>query len=225
GKAQTVRLYGIRGSGDPIIVSSGDGGWIHLGPYVAEFLAAKGFFVLGFDSKAYLKSFTSGSTTLSPQDEPGDYRALAEYAARGSEKRVILIGVSEGAGLSVLAATDPETKPTIAGVISLGLPDLNELGWRFRDSLIYLTHGVPNEPTFSTAAIVDRVSPIPRAASHSTHAEFVPLTEVQRIMEVAGEPKKLWIVEAANHRFSDKLPEYGQRLLEAIDWVRQHEIK
>lgn len=39
-----------------------------------------------------------------------------------------LIGVSEGAGLSVLAATDPETKALVSGVIGLGLPDLNELG-------------------------------------------------------------------------------------------------
>jgi type IV secretory pathway VirJ component len=28
-------------------VSSGDGGWIHLAPHVAEVLAAKGFFVVG----------------------------------------------------------------------------------------------------------------------------------------------------------------------------------
>ena len=60
GHAQSLRLYGTRG-GAPVIVSSGDGGWIHLGPHVAEVLAAKGFFVVGFDVKAYLESFTSGT--------------------------------------------------------------------------------------------------------------------------------------------------------------------
>ena len=34
-----------------MIISSGDGGWIHLGPHVAEVLAAKGYFVVGFDAK------------------------------------------------------------------------------------------------------------------------------------------------------------------------------
>ena len=67
----------------------------------------------------------------------------------------------------------------IAGVVGLGLPDLNELGWRWRDALIYITHGVPKEPSFSTAAIVKRVAPIALAAIHSTHDEFVPLAEVQ----------------------------------------------
>ena len=59
GHVQSLHLYGTRG-GQPVIVSSGDGGWIHLGPHVAEALAAKGCFVVGFDVKAYLESFTSG---------------------------------------------------------------------------------------------------------------------------------------------------------------------
>jgi hypothetical protein len=202
-------------------VSSGDGGWIHLGPHVAEVLAARGFFVVGFDVKAYLESFTSGKTTLRPQEEPRDYKVLAEFAARGTNGKPILVGVSEGAGLSVLAATDPETKDAIKGVLGVGLPDLNELGWRWKDSLIYVTHGIPREPTFSTRAIVDRVGPTPLAAIHSTRDEFVSIAEVEKVLDAAKEPKKLWIVKASDHRFSDNLAELDRRLLEAIDWVSQ----
>ena len=207
----------------PIIVSSGDGGWIHLGPLVAEFLAAHGFFVVGFDTKAYLENFTSNSTVLRTQDEPGDYRVLADYAAKGTDERPILVGVSEGAGLSVLAATDPQTKRAISGVIGLGLPDLNELGWRWRDALIYVTHGLPKEPMFSTLAIVGQVAPLPLAVIHATHDEFVPVAQVQKIMTAAKEPKKLWVVTASDHRFSDNLKEFDQRLLEAVDWVKDNQ--
>jgi len=221
GHSVPLRLYGTRGH-TPVIVSGGDGGWIHLGPHVAEVLAAKGFFVVGFDVKAYLASFTSGKTTLRPEDEPGDYKVLADFAARGATLKPILIGVSEGAGLSVLAATDPQTQRAIAGVLGLGLPDINELGWRWKDALIYVTHGVPNEPTFSTAAIVNRVSPTPLAAIHSTQDEFVALPQVQSILERAAEPKRLWVVKASDHRFSDNLPEFDRRLLEALDWIAQH---
>src|SRR4030095_16065932 len=58
GRPQTLHLYGPP-DGDPIIVSSGDGGWIHLGPHVAEFLAAKGYFVVGFDVRGDLSRFTA----------------------------------------------------------------------------------------------------------------------------------------------------------------------
>jgi len=218
GQPQILHLYGTRG-GRPVVVSSGDGGWIHLGPQVAEMLAAQGFFVVGFDVKAYLESFTSGSATLRREDEPADYLAIVEYAARGSTQKPILIGVSEGAGLSVLAGTDPHTRAEIGGIIGLGLPDLNELGWRWRDAIIYVTHGVPREPIFSAESLIARVSPAPLAAIHSTHDEFVPVAEVERVMNAAAQPKRLWIVEASDHRFSDNMAELGRRLREAIDWA------
>jgi fermentation-respiration switch protein FrsA (DUF1100 family) len=217
GHPQVLHVYGARG-GRPFIVSSGDGGWIHLGPHVAEVLAASGNFVVGFDVKAYLESFT-GRDALCPGDVSGDYQALVDFAARGSATKPILIGVSEGAGLSVLAAGDPTLKRSLSGVIALGMPDRNELAWRWQDSIIYVTHGVPHEPLFSAAAVIDRVAPLPLAAIHSTHDEFVPEQEVRRILDRAWEPKRLWMVDAANHRFSDRLAEFDERLHEAIDWI------
>ena len=220
GHEQILHLYGTP-DGDPVVVSSGDGGWIHLAPYVAEFLSSKGFFVVGFDVKAYLESFTSGETTLRIEDEPGDYRTLIDFAAKASGRKPILIGVSEGAGLSVLAATDPINKPAIAGVIGLGLSNLTELGWRWRDMTIYLTHGTPNEPTFSVKSVIDRIAPLPLAAIHSTGDEYVPLSEVEQALSCAREPKRLWTVNAANHRFSGNLEEFDRALLEAIAWIGQ----
>jgi len=221
GQVQTVHLYGPP-SGDPVVVSSGDGGWLHLGPHVARALSARGFFVVGFDVKAYLESFTSSKQTLAPEDVRRDYEALAKFAGRASGKAPLLVGVSEGAGLSLLAAADPRSRDFVAGVVGIGLPNINELGWRWQDSLIYITHKVPREPTFSAAAFADRVAPVPLVAIHSTHDEFVPLADVQTVMDRAKEPKRLSIISACDHRFSDKLHELDQQLIDAIDWARQH---
>ena len=84
---------------------------------------------------------------------------------------------------------------------------------------------MPNEPTFSAAAIVERVSPAPIAAIHSTRDEFVSLSEVQGIFDAAKEPKRLWIVKASDHRFSDNILEFDQRLAEAIEWVRTRSVQ
>jgi pimeloyl-ACP methyl ester carboxylesterase len=221
GRPQTLRLYGPP-TGEPIVVSSGDGGWVHLGPEIASFLASRGFYVIGFDVKAYLRSFTDGKMALDPAAEPNDYAVLAELAQRATGKKPILVGVSEGAGLSLLAATHARMKTLVTGVIGVGTPDLNELGWRWKDSMIYFTHKVPNEPTFSAATVAANVTPLPLAAIHSTSDEFVPLRDVQRIVASANEPKRLWIVNASDHRFSNNHAEFEARLLEAIDWVKQH---
>jgi hypothetical protein len=221
GQEQTLRTYGARG-GPVAIVASGDGGWVHLGPYVAEYLSSKGWYVLGFDSKAYLSGFTTRRSTLNPTDVPGDFMVLVDHAAKGAPGPPVLIGVSEGAGLAVLAAADPAVKKTLAGVVGLGLPETCELGWRWKDSLIYLTKGVPREPTFDTSEIIGKVAPLPVVAIHSTRDEFVTVDEVKRVMSKAGPPSQLWFVEAQNHRFSGNTAEFEKKLLEALEWIKEH---
>jgi len=186
---------------------------------VAALLAGAGYRVLGLDSRQYLEAFTSGSATLEPEDVRRDFGQVAAVAAQGGAAKPILIGVSEGAGLCVLAASDGAVQAAIRGVIALGLPDVNELGWRWRDAVIYLTKGVPREPTFSVSGIIGRVSPLPLAAIHSTGDEFVPVAVVQRLIALAQPPKRLWLVEASNHRFSGNEGEFRRRLLEAVAWV------
>jgi len=221
GRSQTLQIYGMP-SPKIVLISSGDGGWVHLAPHVAEVLAARGWYVVGFDAKSYLEGFTGGGKALSELDVQSDYARLIDFITPRDRDRPVLIGVSEGAGLSVLAATNDAVKRRIQGVVGLGLPDISELGWRWRDMLIYVTHTVPNEPTFSAANVIGRLAPVPLAAIHSTHDEFVPPSEINRVMGRAGEPKKLWMIEAADHRFSDNEGEFDRRLFEALTWVSAH---
>jgi len=220
GRRQTLHVYGPA-RGTPVILTSGDGGWIHLGPQVAEMLAARGFFVVGIDSRAYLEAFTSATTVLSPADVAGDFRVVINYASRPTGQPPLLVGISEGAALSVLAASD-RSMPAIAGVIAIGLGDRNELAWRWKDAVIYLTHGVPREPTFSALALVDRIAPTPLALIASAHDEYVPAGEIDSIAAAARAPKRLWMIDAADHRFSDKQEQLAGCLAEAIAWVREH---
>jgi type IV secretory pathway VirJ component len=218
GREQVLHLYGAPG-GEPVVIASGDGGWMHLAPHLAEFLAERGYFVVGVDSRAYLASFTSGSAGLGIADVPGDIRAVVARATRSTDRKPVLIGVSEGGGLAVVAAGDPTVQRAIRGVVVLGLPDINELGWRWRDAVIYVTHGVPNEPVFSSASLIARVAPVPLAGIYSTHDEFVPAADERRLAEAARDPKRFWTVEAGNHRFSDNLNELDTRLCDALAWL------
>jgi hypothetical protein len=218
GHAQTLRLYGPR-TGTPVVLSSGDGGWFHLAPQVASLLASRGCFVVGFDVRAYLQTFTRGASALRPQDVPRDYQTLIAFASQATGRKPILVGASEGAGLSVLAASDPAIKSSVAGVVGLGLPDRTELGWRWRDAVIYFTHQSPDEPAFNVRTIVDRLAPLPLAAVHSTHDEYAPLAEVQQILASARQPKRLWVVNATNHRFSGNADGLARALRDAFGWI------
>jgi alpha-beta hydrolase superfamily lysophospholipase len=207
-------------TGLPVIVASGDGGWIHLGPHVSDVLARAGYFVVGLDSRQYLAAFTVGRRGLAPDDVVRDFRAVIDFASRRSRAKPVLVGVSEGAGLAVLAASSPSVRESAAGVVALGLPDRNELAWRWSDAVIYVTKGVPDEPLFKVADVIDRVAPLPLAAIHATGDEFVPVAEIQRLMGRAGEPKRLWTIPASDHRFSSNEREFDARLADALAWVR-----
>jgi dienelactone hydrolase len=111
--------------------------------------------------------------------------------------------------------------PAIAGVIAMGLGDRNELAWRWKDAVIYLTHGVPREPTFRVRELVDRVAPTPLALISSTRDEYVPAGEIDSIVAAARAPKRLWMIDAADHRFSDKQEQLARCLGDAIAWVRE----
>jgi hypothetical protein len=219
GKTQQLKLYGSP-SGFPVILSSGDLGWAGLAVHVAELLSTRGYYVIGFNTRSYLASFTSKSGALKPEDVPRDYGVLIALARQNSSDKPVLAGVSEGAGLSVLAATDPKVKESTRGVLALGLPDQNELGWKWRDFTIWITKKTPNEPGFRVEDIIDKVSPLPLAEIHSTHDEFLPLEKAEAMFSKAGEPKKMWVIESSNHRFSENRPELDRRILEALEWIK-----
>ncbi len=220
GKNQELHLYGTIGA-RPVILSSGDLGWAGLVVHVAEFLAAHHYYVIGLNSRAYLAGFTSRNSSLDPRDVPGDYQVLVRLARQRSSLKPVLAGVSEGAGLSVLAATDPAVKSAVQGVLALGLPDQNELGWKWQDFTIWITKRAPNEPSFMVEDIIRNVSPTPLAEIHSTHDEFLPLEKARAMFALAGEPKKMWVIAAANHRFSNNRSELDRQILEAMQWLEE----
>lgn len=219
GKDQELNLYGSPAN-PPVILSSGDLGWAGLVVHVAELLSSHGYYVIGLNSKSYLASFTAKGSTLKPADVPGDFRTLMAFIGKSVSAKPILAGISEGAGLSVLAATDPNVQRRIQGILALGLPDQNELGWKWQDFTIWITKKTPDEPSFMVEDIIGRVSPVPLAEIHSTHDEFLPLADARAMFLKAGEPKKMWVIESSNHRFSENRPVLDRRIFEAIEWIK-----
>jgi pimeloyl-ACP methyl ester carboxylesterase len=216
GHEQRLHLYGPP-SGRPVLVASGDGGWIHLAPHLADLLAARGYFVIGIDSRSYLSAGGSGKNCLTPGEIARDYATLLSLFTGTS--RVLVAGVSEGAGLSVAAAADPHNQQRIAGVVAFGLGERNELAWHLKDSLIYVTKGVPAEPTFNASTFIPHVAPIPLAFVRSTHDEFVPQAESNRLIAAAASPTRAWTIDANDHRFSDNMVELDRAVLQTFEWI------
>jgi fermentation-respiration switch protein FrsA (DUF1100 family) len=226
GKSIAVTLY--RPSLTPpaapkgtIFMGSGDVGWVGLAVGMAEFLSARGYVVVGVNVRTYLSAFTAGASHLLPEDVPRDYSVIASYLrGRGLlAAPVIVSGVSEGAGLAVLAAASGPNQGWINGVITMGLPATAELAWRWSDFTSWITKKDSSEPSFAVRDYLGAVAPLPVAMIQSKKDEYVPEADYRMLEAAARAPKKLTLIDAANHRFTDRIPELRREFLLALDWL------
>ena len=166
---------------------------------MAELLAQCGYRVIGLDARPYLASLTEDSAAAASSRIVEVFTALIKYAWQYRVSAPLLIGVSEGAGLSVLAGTSHRIQSLIQGVIGIGLGDASDAAWRWTS----LAHGLE----------------VPLAIIRSAHGESVPADEAARIVSASGGPARVWNINASDHRFSGRIAEFDRRLVEAIEWV------
>jgi fermentation-respiration switch protein FrsA (DUF1100 family) len=222
GRALTVTIYvpktAPRGT---ILMGSGDVGWVGLAASLAEELSAQGYIVAGVNARQYLASFTSSKDFLQPKDVPADYQVLADRLRERQllVRPVVVSGVSEGAALAVLAASDPKSRGWIDGVLTIGLPATAELAWHWSDLWASAMKRDADEPSFTIADFLPRVSPLPLFMIQSRKDEYVTPVQYQQLRVIAREPKQLVLIDASNHRFTDRRPELATAVAAGLDWI------
>lgn len=204
-----------------IFMGSGDVGWVGLAVTLAGFLSDRGYVVAGINVRQYLSAFAVGTGHLTVDQIPGDFSvfAAALRARNLLPSPVIFSGVSEGAALAVAAAASPTAHTWAHGVVTMGLPATAELAWRWKDAVSWVTKSDANEPSFSPHEIIAAVSPLPLAMIQSTHDEYVAEADYRRFEKAAASPSRLVLIDAKNHRFTDKLPELQTQFLDALTWI------
>jgi fermentation-respiration switch protein FrsA (DUF1100 family) len=134
---------------------------------------------------------------------------------------LVLAGVSEGAGLAVLVAADPANHDWIDGVITLGLPAMSELAWRWSDVGAWILKRDAAEPSFSAFDYLPRIAPVPLWMIQSRKDEYVPPSDYQRFAAIAGEPKRQVLIDASNHRFTDRLGDLHRAIADGLAWIAE----
>jgi len=102
----------------------------------------------------------------------------------------------------------------------MGLPALAEIAWRWSDFTSWITKKDAAEPSFEPGKYIAGVSPLPLVMIQSTKDEYVPEADYRAFEKAAGEPSRLVLIDASNHRFTDKLPELRKAYADALDWIR-----
>jgi fermentation-respiration switch protein FrsA (DUF1100 family) len=225
GKTLTLAIYQPHAAPPrgTVVMGSGDVGWVGLAVWMAETLSDQGYLVVGVNIRQYLSAFTSGAAHLEVADAQADFHILGDVLRQKQllARPVILSGVSEGAALAVLAASDRTNHDWIDGIITMGLPPTAELAWRWTDMSAWFTKRDADEPSFAPATVIASVSPLPLFMIQSRKDEFVSEADYQRFLATAREPKQLTLIDASNHRFTDRRQELRAAYFAGLAWIQE----
>ena len=121
--------------------------------------------------------------------------------------------------MAVLAAAAPENHSWIAGAITMGLPATAEIAWRWSDFTTWFTKHDAAEPSIKARDFLAAVSPLPLVMIQSTRDEYVPSADYRDLESVARAPYQQVLIDASNHRFTDKMQELKQAFDRALSWI------
>jgi dienelactone hydrolase len=222
-RGKEVDVYYYPAVGDrlnrKVLFAPGDGGWRGFAVEVAERMASWGYDVYGLDTKTYLEGFTEKGSRLKETDVMTDFRSLAQWITADSNESIILVGWSEGAGLTLLASAAPDNRETFEGLVTFGLGRVGILGWRWVDDLTYITKADPHEPKFVATSYMPQIAPKPLLMIQSTHDDYVSADEARALFSAAQEPKRFALLQGRDHKFSGNQDEFFRTLQEGLEWM------
>jgi len=184
------------GGGQMVLLISGEGGWRHIDVLLAGDLAAAGCWVGGIDVTKYF---------WEPQDDrqalAADMRAFAAALARAAGRKegsdLVLAGFSFGADLAPWVAGAKGQEGWLRGLIMIAPDETGSLQFRVLEIL-----GLqPKEHIFSVADALASAGGIPAALIHGQKDDG---SAAPTLAATAREPKKIFLVDGADHHFSGK---------------------
>jgi pimeloyl-ACP methyl ester carboxylesterase len=207
-------------AGRPLLVyATGDGGMHRKDLDTYRHLVALGDPIVGFDARDYVKHLGSNSPTTTPERLADDYKQIIARArdALGVDdhRAIVLVGVSRGAGLAVVAAG--RLRDTIAGVVAVALTQEEEyVKWYRRLPLPRETHQPVMVNVYEYLA---QLGDLPIAVIQSTRDGYLPAAKAREQFGPDTPHRWLQAIEATNHNFGGARGRMYDAVQAAVNWV------
>jgi fermentation-respiration switch protein FrsA (DUF1100 family) len=209
-----------------IVYATGDGGWLGLGSDVFDWMAGWNYPVAGFSARSYIHNLghNSDAATTTPELLVKDYEEIIDCAENqlglAPSTKVILVGVSRGAGFAVVAAGAGGLEQRLAGLLAIALT-------REEEHVLHRPRGTRSageaadrpRVMIQTYSYLDRVSPFPLMVLQSTHDGYLPADQARELFGPDTELRKLRPVPATNHSFRHGCQTLYRDTEEALQWI------
>jgi pimeloyl-ACP methyl ester carboxylesterase len=207
-----------------VVFATGDGGWRGVDVSIFHKLAAWGYPAVGFSSPEYVKYLPGENETTTPFQLAVDYAAIVDkaQAALGLPETtpVVIVGVSRGAGLAVVAAGQRALRDRLAGVIAIALTREEEhVRWFRRGS------GTPKgervRVMLDLYEYLPQLGPVPISVIQSTRDSYLPAEEARELFGEDTDRRRLHAIVARNHSFSGATETLYETVQRSLEWLDQ----
>jgi hypothetical protein len=206
-----------------LVYATGDAGWRGKDVEVYDKLTSWGYAAAGFSSPDYLDHLGRSNTTT-PGPLARDYEEIASFAKGSldlpSDAPIILVGVSRGADLSVIAAGQRVLRDELWGVVAVGLTEEEEyVRWfrRTRGSVAPAPERVP--VMVELYEYLPLLGPVPVSVIQSTHDKYLPADHARKLFGPDTKLRRLHAIEAENHSFGAARELLYDAIQESLTWV------
>jgi len=209
-----------------ILYATGDGGWVGTSKLVFRHLAERGYPLVGIKSRDYLKNIKREKEFISPDLLAGDLASIIDAARHEmglpAATPAILVGVSRGAEIMVVAAAQLALQPRPAGAVALALTrETDEIRDRRRSRKLPAS---PDPSTMENGQVLTYVRlksayDIPISVIQSTNDRYMPAAEARTLFGVDTEMRRLRTVKARNHGFGGADDAMLREVDDALDWI------
>jgi hypothetical protein len=204
-----------------LVYATGDGGWWGKDRALFTHLTTWGYLAVGFSSREYVHHLEKAPVRTS--EVADDYRAIITTATTllgvATPSRVVLVGKSRGAGLSLAAALEPAFNEAIDGIVAAGLTREEEYvhghmrGGESRESesreLVMI----------DTYARIADLGSLPLAVIQSTHDNYAPAARARVLFGPDTPDRQLIPIESSDHNFGGALDELYREMEQSLHWV------
>ncbi len=208
-----------------LLYATGDGGFHGNDKAIFNVLASLGYPVAGFSARNSLKNLGYVADTTTPQRLAADYRRLMEFSRKSLElppnNPVILVGVSRGAGLAVVAAGQRPVRDELTGVLAIALTKEEEYVRHYRVRRGQTPPEMPRRELvmIQTYEYLPQLSSLRVAVIQSTRDNYLPADEARQLFGPDTPDRQFHAVDAWDHSFSGAREELYAQMEQSLNWI------
>jgi poly(3-hydroxybutyrate) depolymerase len=207
-----------------VVFASGDSGLKGISMSVFQHLADRGdHYVVGYSSRDVTARAEESGQRVPYAQAVGNIRWIIGQAKEKlglpASAPVIVSGISRGANMVVLAASDSTMRSRLVGAVAIALTrEFDHVGFPEGTRPPRWVQ-LDDQQRIQTYPAITRFRAVPVAIIQSTNDSYVPSAESRQLLGPDTPTRRLYEVESSNHSFAGAEDELLRALDDALNWI------